>query len=43
VGDVLIFKILDEIDGEETFADAALAVDDGIELFLHSGFWLKVF
>src|ERR1019366_1070350 len=38
VGDVVIFEELDKIDGEETFADAALAVDDGIELFLHIGF-----
>jgi len=41
VGDVVVFKILNEIDGKKTFADAALAVDDGIELFLH--IWLKVF
>jgi hypothetical protein len=38
MGNVIVFKKLDKIDGEETFADAALAVDDGIELFLHSGF-----
>src|ERR1019366_4622814 len=42
VGDAVVFEELDKIDGEETFADAALAVDDGIELFLHN-FWLKVF
>ena len=31
----VVFEILDEIDSEETFADAALAVDDCVELFLH--------
>jgi hypothetical protein len=41
VGDGIIFEKLNEIDGEKTFADAALAVDDGVELFLN--FWLKVF
>jgi len=41
VGDGIIFEKLNEIDGEKTFADAALAVDDGVELFLH--IWLKVF
>jgi len=41
--DVVVFEILDKINGKETFADASLAVDDSIELFLHIGFRLKVF
>jgi len=43
VGDVVVFEILDEIDGKETFADATFAVDDGIELFLDFGFVSEVF
>ena len=32
---LLAFKVLDEVCGEEAFPDAALAVDDEINLFLH--------
>ena len=33
VGDAFVFEELDEIDGEEAFADAALSVEDEIEAF----------
>jgi len=35
VKDVFILEILDKIDGEETFAHAALAVENEIETFSH--------
>ena len=43
VGDAVVFEILDKIDGKKTFADAALAIDDGVELFLHIDFESEVF
>jgi hypothetical protein len=33
VGDALVFEELDEIDGEEAFADTAFAVEDEVETF----------
>ena len=33
VGDALVFEELDEVDGEEAFADAAFAIEDEIESF----------
>ena len=35
VRDVFVFKILDEVDGKEAFADTALAVEDEDEPFNH--------
>ena len=34
-GDAAIFEILNEVRGEEAFSDAAFAVDDEIDLFVH--------
>ena len=31
--DALVFQVLDKIDGEETFADTAFAVEDEVETF----------
>jgi hypothetical protein len=33
--DVLVFEVLDEVDGKETFADTALAVKNQVEAFSH--------
>jgi len=33
VGDAFVLEVLDEIDGEETFADAAFAVENEVETF----------
>ena len=33
MGDALVFEELDEIDGEETFADAAFAIKDESQSF----------
>ena len=35
-GNGFIFQILNQIDGEKTFADAAFAVQDEVELLFHS-------
>jgi hypothetical protein len=35
MGRLLILQELDEVGGEEAFPDAAFAVDDEINLFLH--------
>ena len=36
VSDAAIFQILNEVDGEEAFSDSAFAVDDEVDLFVHS-------
>jgi hypothetical protein len=39
--DFFVFKVLDEVDGKETFADTALAIQNEVESFSHicsSGF-----
>jgi len=33
MGDALVFQVMDKVDGEETFADTAFAVEDEIETF----------
>jgi len=33
-GDALVFQVLDKVDGEETFADAAFAVEDESRRFM---------
>ena len=33
VGDALVLEELDEVDGEETFADTAFAIEDEVETF----------
>ena len=42
MGDAAIFEILNEVRGEEAFSDAAFAVNDEVDLFVHidSG-WLE--
>ena len=35
MGHLLVLKVLDEVDGKETFPDAALAVKNQIDLLLH--------
>ena len=35
VSDAAIFQILDEVRGEEARSDSALAVNDGVDLFVH--------
>jgi len=39
MGDALVFEELDEIDGKETFADAAFAIRMRISLFI--GSWVE--
>ena len=34
--DAAIFEILNEVRGEEAFSDAAFAVDDQVDLFVHN-------
>lgn len=35
MSDAAIFEILNEVRGEEAFSDAAFAVDDEVDLFVH--------
>jgi hypothetical protein len=35
MSDSAIFEILNEVRGEEAFSDAAFAVDDEVDLFVH--------
>ena len=35
MSDAAIFEILNEVCGEEAFSDAAFAVDDEVDLFVH--------
>src|SRR5207302_10535086 len=36
IADFTVFEVLDEVDGEEAFADAAFAVEDEDESFFHN-------
>lgn len=39
----IVFQILDEVHREKTFPDAALSVDDGVDLFWHTFLFVKDF
>src|SRR5205814_8562932 len=41
VSNLMVFEVLDEVDGEEAFADSAFAIEDEVEAFVHVSLWLR--